>query len=288
MNKRQLGLIALISSLFTLTVMAGSLLFFLRVSAAPPVTTNLSKAAQTPAGRLQYVSLSSLAFRPVTPLAVYNLDFNQQLLTLGNQTRNFSGDVNRFVGMLTLPDQARLTGLTIFGQDFDNLGEVRLRLKRCDHNQPRCIILTETTSTVEYDAGPFEKVSLFNELVDNGFYTYFLELELTALGNSGLRSVRLELAAETGGVPSSGSPEQWSLSGEVRSFRLPNQITTQARVCTDDLSYLDNATHYPVLIVDGQSIPLASNTCVTVYGFNMELRRELNTGPSSGTYQFLR
>jgi hypothetical protein len=43
-----------------------------------------------------------------------------------------------------------------------------------------------------------------------------------------------------------------------------------------------------VLIVDGQSIPLASNTCVTVYGFNMELRRELNTGPSSGTYQFLR
>jgi hypothetical protein len=288
MNKRQIGLISLISSLFTLTVVAGSLLFFSRVSAAPPVTTNLSKVAQTPAGRLQYVSLSSLAFRPVTPLAVYNLDFNQQLLTLGNQPRNFSGDINRFVGMLTLPDQARLTGLTIFGQDFDSLGEVRLRLKRCDHNQPRCIILTETTSTVEYDAGPFEKVSLFNELVDNGFYTYFLELELTALGNSGLRSVRLELAAETGDVPSPGNPEQWSLSGEVRSFRLPNQITTQARVCTDDLSYLDNATHYPVLIVDGQSIPLASNTCITVYGFNMELRRELNTGPSSGTYQFLR
>ena len=289
MNKRQLGLVALISSLFIVTVMAGSLLFFSRVSAAPPATTNPSKVAQTAAGRLQYVSLSSLAFRPVTPLAVYNLDFNQQLLTLGNQPRNFSGDINRFVGLLTLPDKARLTGLTIFGQDFDNLGEVRVRLKRCDHNQPRCIILTETGSVVEYDAGPFEKVSLFNELVDNGFYTYFLELELTALGNSGLRSVRLELAAETGGsVPPPGNAERWSLSGDVRNFRLPNQMTTQARVCTDDLSYLDNPTHYPVLIVDGQAIPLASNTCVTVYGFNIELRRELNTGPSSGTYQFLR
>ena len=52
MNKRQLGLVALISSLFIVTVMAGSLLFFSRVSAAPPATTNPSKVAQTPAGGL--------------------------------------------------------------------------------------------------------------------------------------------------------------------------------------------------------------------------------------------
>ena len=288
MNKRQIGLIIIISNFITLAAIAGSLLIFTQVSAAPPVTTDASKVAQTGVGRFQYIGLSSLAFTPVSSLAVYNKDLNQQLLTLDNQPYNFSGNNNRFIGTLILPDKARLTGLTVFGQDFDNLGEVRLRLKRCDHNQAHCIILAETASIVEYDAGLFEKVSLFNELVDNSFYTYFLELELTALGNSGLRSVRLELVAENGGASSPDGIEKWSLSGDVTSFRLPNQITRQVRVCTDDLSHLDNPTHYPILIVDGQPIPLASNTCVTVWGFNIELRRELNTGPSSGTYQFLR
>lgn len=288
MNRRQIGLMVIISNFITLAVVAGSLLFFTQVSAAPPLIPDSGRVAQTTPGRFQYVSFSSLAFGPVNALAVYHKDLNQQLLTLGNQPRNFAGDSNRFIGALTLPDKARLTGLTVFGQDFDNLGEVRVRLKRCDHNQAHCIILTETASAVEYDAGLFEKVSLFNELIDNNFYTYLIELELTALGNSGLRSVRLELVVENGGAASPDGIEKWSLSGEVTTFRLPNQITRQVRVCTDDLSHLDNPTHFPILIVDGQSIPLASNTCVTVWGFNIQLRRELNTGPSSGTYQFLR
>ncbi|NJN95726.1 MAG: hypothetical protein HC875_17240 [Anaerolineales bacterium] len=97
----------------------------------------------------------------MSQFAVYYKDFNQQLLTLGNQPRNFTGDSNRFIAPLTLADQMMLSGLTIFGQDFDPQGEIRLRLKRCDHNQPRCIILAENGSAVEYDDGLFEKVSRF-------------------------------------------------------------------------------------------------------------------------------
>ncbi|MBI1880196.1 MAG: hypothetical protein HYR94_18575 [Chloroflexi bacterium] len=278
MNKRQAWFIAFTANIFTLSIIGTSLLFFTGASAAPPGSAGSVAAAQTGDAR-QYVSISAMAFGPVSQFAIYYKDVNQQLLTLGNQPRNFTGDNNRFVAPLTLPDLARLSGLTVFGLDADNLGEVRLRLKRCDHNQPRCLILTETASIVEYNAGPFEKASLFNEVIDNNLYVYFLELELTALGDSGLRSVRLD---------QTGTPLVPPLSGDATSFRLPNQITTQARICTDDLSHLDNPTHYPILIVDGQVFDLVSNTCVTVWGFDIELRRELNTGPSSGTYQFLR
>lgn len=283
MSKAQIGLVAIISTILTVLIIGGSLLIFTQVSAAPSETT----LAQTP-GSAGYMSVSALAFGPVSQFAVYYKDFNQQLLTLGNQPRNFTGDSNRFIAPLTLADQTVLSGLTIYGQDVDTQGEIRLRLKRCDHNQPRCIILAENGSAVEYDGGLFEKVSLFNELVDNAFYDYFLELELTALGNSGLRSVRLEMTSAGTSSPTPVSLQKWSLSGETTSFRLPNQTTTQARICTDDLGHLDNATHYPILVVDGQVINLASNTCIVVWGYSIELRRNYNTGPSSGTYQFLR
>jgi hypothetical protein len=287
MKQGQVGLTALISSIVTLLIIAGSLLIFSQVFAASPANIDPIAAAQTGSVQ-QYISVSALAFGPVSQFAVYYKDFNQQLLTLGNQPRNFTGDSNRFVAPLTLPDQSWLAGLTVFGQDFDNQGEVRLRLKRCDHNQPRCILLTESASAVEYDGGLFEKVSPFNEPIDNAFYDYFLELELTALGNSGLRSVRLETTMGGTVSPTPPTLETWSLSGNVTSFRLPNQTTVQARICTDDLSYLNNPTHYPILIVDGQVINLTSNTCITVWGYNIEIRRDFNAGPSSGTYQILR
>jgi hypothetical protein len=287
MKQGQVGLIAVISSMITLLIIAASLLIFSRVLAAAPANVEPMAAIQTGPAQ-HYISISALAFGPVSQFAVYYKDFNQQLLILGNQPRNFTGDSNRFVAPLVLPDQTRLVGLTVFGQDFDTQGEVRLRLKRCDHNQPRCIVLTESASAVEYDGGLFEKVSPFNELVDNAFYNYFLEIELTALGNSGLRSVRLETTTDGSVPPTPPTMEKWSLSGNVTSFRLPNQTTVQARICTDDLSYLDNPTHYPILVVDGQAINLTSNTCITVWGYNLELRRDFNDGPSSGIYQILR
>lgn len=286
MSKRQTWLIALTVNIFTLGLIVASLLIFSRASAAPQMTPGLA-AIQT--GELrQYLSLSAMAFGPVSQFAVYYKDVNQQLLTLGNQPRNFTGDNNRFVAPLSLPDLTRLSGLTLYGQDTDNLGEVRLRLKRCDHNQPRCLILAEAASVPEYSAGPFEIPSPFNEVIDNNLYTYFLELELTALGNSGLRSVRLELFTTASPTPSPGPSERWQLAGNETIFRIPNHRTTDVRVCTDDLSHLDNPTHFPVLIVDGQLYRLISNNCMTVWGFDIEVRRELNTGPSSGTYQILR
>jgi hypothetical protein len=287
MNKPQIWLMALIVNVVTLSIIVASLLIFTGASAAPQVSAGSMPAAQTGDTR-QYLSVSAMAFGPVSQNAAYYKDFNQQFLTLGNQPRTFTGDNNRFAASLTLPDQTWLTGLTAFGQDVDNQGEVRLRLKRCDLNQPRCLVLAEMGSVIEYNAGPFEIPALFNEVVDNNLYAYFLELELTALGDSGLRSARLEMAATAPGPPTSGRVEKWVLSSNETHFRIPTHITTEVRVCTDDLSHLDNPTHYPFLIVDGQRYNLVSNTCVTVWGFYIELRRELNTGPSSGAYQILR
>jgi hypothetical protein len=195
-----------------------------------------------------------------------------------------------FVAPLTLPDRSELLGMTVYGEDTDNLGEVRMSLKRCNHGQPFCVILAETTSTAPYTLGLFEtsKVSVLNEVVDNQFYSYFLELDLTALGNSGLRSVRLDIIPREGVLPPA-EVMPWSLEGSIRSFKLPNTKSTQVKICTDDLSHLNNATHYPYVVVDSNQIyPLVSNMCETIWGQDIEIRRNLNTGPSSGTYQFLR
>ena len=108
------------------------------------------------------------------------------------------------------------------------------------------------------------------------------------MGNSGLRSVRLEIIPREGVTP---PPEvmPWALAGSVRSFKLPNTQSTQVKICTDDLSHLNNSTHYPYVVADSSQIyPLSSNMCQTIWGRDIEIRRNLNTGPSSGTYQFLR
>ena len=75
-----------------------------------------------------------------------------------------------------------------------------MRLRRCEHNQGRCVTLTDATSTDAFAIGRFEtlKVALLREVINNNLYTYFLELELTAGGNSGLRSVRLGLLGQDG------------------------------------------------------------------------------------------
>jgi hypothetical protein len=219
----------------------------------------------------------------------YLKDTRQQLLSLTGSSQNFVLNRNFFVASLSLPDRSELLGLTVFGEDTDPQGEVRLRLKRCDHSQARCTTLAETTSTNGFSAGRFEtsRVAVLNESVNNGFYSYFLELQLTALSNSGLRSVRLEMLTPNG-ESTPGAEEQWSLANDTETFTLPNVDLTQVRICTDDLGHLDNVTHYPFVVVDGRSISLSSNSCITVWGRDIEIRRRANTGPSSGTYRFLR
>lgn len=241
-------------------------------------------SSQLQATSAQFISISALAFQPAQPNIPYFKDLQRQLLGLTAQTQNAL-----FVASLPLPDQSELAGITVFGEDFDNQGEVRLRLKRCDHGQARCVSLAETTSTAGYNFGQFEtaRISFSTNTIDNSTYVYFLELELTALAGSGLRSVRLEIIPSQAGSPSPDA-QSWSLSGNTLNFTIPNTGYAQVRVCAGDLSDLNNATHYPFVVVDNNMVPLSSNSCVTVWGYDIRVSRRPNTGPSSGSYQILR
>ncbi len=270
---------------------SGLVIFYSGAVAASPTKIAAKAAGQTTGDRIRSVSISSMAFMPVDQDIFYNKDTARQILTLRDQNRPVAGS-NSFVAPLTLPDRGRLVGMSVFGEDFDSQGVVRVRLKRCDHSQARCINLAEISSAENYAGGLFDtgRVSITTgTIVDNNVYSYILEMELAAIFNSGLRSVRLELV-EPGEDPEapSGNLERWALSGSTTRFPLPNPGWAEVRICTDDLSHLDNTTHYPMLVVDGETTVLSSTTCVTVSGFDIELRRNLNTGPSSGTYQFLR
>jgi hypothetical protein len=257
--------------------------------AAPPAQIAVTPTSFVSTPAPAYLSISGLSFLPVDQNTLYSKDAQRQLLTPAGQPLGMQHDSHLFIAPLALSDGVMLTGMTVFGEDFDNQGEIQVRLKRCDHSQARCLTLAETTSTNPYAAGQFEtlKAAIANEIIDNYFYTYFLEAALTTATNSGLRSVRLEMAGGNAPAPP-GDVEQWNLTGTVTNFLLPNQGPAKARICTDDLSHLDNPTHYPQLVVDGQAIPLSSNHCVTVWGYDINIRRELNAGPSSGTYQFQR
>ena len=171
MNKRQILLTASLSTMFTLLVMAGSMLFLSRAVAAPPAQVTVTPTPQvTPA--VAYLSVSSLAFMPLNQNTLYHKDVRRQMLTLTSQSVSMAAASNMFVASLILPEKGMLTGITVFGEDFDNLGAAQVRLKRCDHSQARCISLAETTSTNNYAAGQFEtlKAAIPNESVNNYFY----------------------------------------------------------------------------------------------------------------------
>ena len=294
MNNRQMMLTAVLSSLFTLTIIAGLMWLMGQASAAPPPKTGQTPAGQTITPTLQYISISGVAFSPIQQNMAYTKDVRQQLLGLAGQSRNFGAGSNLFIAPLTLPDRSELFGITVFGADFDNQGEVRVRLKRCNHGQAFCVILAETTSTAAYALGPFEtsRISVFNEIVDNQFYASFLELDLTALGNSGLRSVRLEVLSQAE-APFTAKKEPWLMQGPDRTFGLPNNTTRtrDVEICIDDLTRSNtDPIHY--LSSTAESVEVArlssSNPCTKVAGEKIEIKRTLNTSRWSGTYQFLR
>ncbi len=277
MNARQLLVAAGLSTALTLAILAGLFWVTGRAEAAQPVTQGIN-----------YTSVSAMAFVPVQQNSTFFKDTQRELLTLTGPNRIFTYDRNVFVAALNLPDQSQLQALTIFGEDYDPQGEVRVRLKRCDHGQARCLNLAESTSTASFSGGAFETTRTViqqQEIVNNAYYGYFLELELTALGNSGLRSVRLEITPKGETAPS--TQQTWALEGSVTSFPLPNTWLAQVRICTNDLSYLDNTTHYPFVVVDGRSVSLSSNSCITVWGRDITIQRRPNTGPSNGTYQIV-
>ena len=286
MNKHQILLTAALSTLLTLTIIAVAMLVSTQVIAAPLAQgTPTPTVTPTPAAE-SYLSVSAMAFMPIDSATRYQKDVLRQLLTLDNSS---SSTGNIFVAPLTLADKYVLTGMTVFGEDFDNQGAVQIRLKRCDHSQARCATLAQMTSSQTYASGQFEtpQAAIANEVVNNYFYSYFLELELSEKSKGGLRSVRLEMTGQES-LPPMGEAKEWALTGNVTNFLIPTQGLTQVRVCTDDLSHLPNATHYPSLVVDNNTYALSSNQCVTVWGSTIRVTRNLNTGPSTGTYQILR
>lgn len=283
MNKQNVLLMLAVTGLL---VLAGFQITVSGTAAAPAAGLAVAAQAQD-IPSTSYTSVSALTFIPVNEDILYNKDLGRQILSLAGPVQ---AGGNNFLAPLALPDRASLTGLAIFGEDFDGQGAVTVRLKRCDLNQARCLNLAEASSTNGYAAGQFElsKVTPLNEAVDNSRYSYLLELELTAQPGSGLRSARLQVEQGTVPPPPAGDAQPWSLSGDVRSFVIPNTGFNQVRVCTGDFAQLPNQTHFPGLIVDGQATQLTPNTCITVWGSNIEIRRPLNAGPSSGTYQVLR
>ena len=283
MNKYQTLLTATISSVVTLMLFVLSLVVFSWTVTAAPVNQNDPNI-------LTYQSVSGLAFMPLNYNATYTKDITRQLLSVMGQVRPGGGN-KIFIAPLNLVDKSLLVGMTVFGQDVDNQGEIRLRLKRCANGQARCTVLAETSSTHVYALGQFETARLtsINERVDNYLYSYILEAEITAIFDSGLRAVRLELVPADKVTVTTTSPIQpWLLDGTNLVFTIPMTKFAQVRVCADAFSQLDNPTHYPMLVVDGQIIPLESKACVVVWGGKLELRRNLNTGTSRGTYEFLR
>jgi len=282
MNKHQILLAAGLSTLFTLTIVAAAMLASTQVIAAP--SPQGTPTATPPAEN--YLSISAMAFLPVDPATRYQKDVLRQTLTLDNSPGSAS---NIFVAPLALADRRVLTGMTVFGEDFDNQGAVQVSLKRCDHSQTRCAILAQMTSSNPYASGQFEtpQAAIANEVVNNYFYSYFLELALNGQNQSGLRAVRLEMAGGES-LPPVGDAQAWALTGNVTNFLIPTQGLTQVKVCTDDLGHLPNSTHYPRLVVDNNTYALSSNQCVTVWGSTIRVTRDLNTGSSTGTYQILR
>jgi hypothetical protein len=283
MRPYQIGLLSLVSTVLAMFLLGG-LLFTLNLAQAAP-------AGQSQPETLEYVSVSGMAFEPVQANTRFAKDTQRQLLRLVNATRSVTQDQNVFVAPLNLPDGNQLLSMIVSGEDYDVQGEVRVRLLRCQHTAPTCLNLGETSSGVGLTGGLFESTPVFlqNQIVNNALYSYYLELNLTALQNSGLRSVRIEtIPADEAQVPPAGNIIRWELVGNFYRFPLPNTTWTQVKICTDDLSHLPNGSHYPYLVVDGGRVSLSSNACETVQGYNIEIRREPNTGSSSGTYQVLR
>lgn len=282
MNRLQILAAAALSTILSLGIMAGVVWGFSPALAA--------SSTQTTGTGVQSISVPAMAFNPVQQNSSFAKDTQRQLLWLMGTNRTVTRDRNIFVAPLLLPDGTQLLTMVISGEDYDTQGEIRVRFKRCDQRQPICVGLGETTSQASFAGGYFETPATFlqNEVVNNASYTYFLELELTALNNSGLRSVRLDTVDAGSASPPVSSVVHWELGGAFTRFPIPTSGWAEVKICTDDLSYLPNSSHFPFVVVDGTQRGLSSNSCLTVQGYDIEIWRNLNTGPSSGTYQTLR
>ncbi len=185
MNQRQMLITAMLSCIFTLVILGGSLLIFSRAVAAPSAQS-VDTAAQQGSDQKSYISVSALAFMPTQQASErYNRIFAQQLLTFTGEDHNFNENNNLLWAPLSLPDHSNITEMKIFGLDNDDQGKIQIYLVSCDHSgQTGCQRLAWAGSGDTWKGGAFETPRFdTNKRIDNSLYTYLLELRLTALGN---------------------------------------------------------------------------------------------------------
>lgn len=269
-----------------------------KVAAAPLAEAALTSTQQITGSNRSYQSVSLFEFVPFKPNnTLYTINANPLLLTLGAKSDyNFASANNIFEAPLSLPDNVMLTGLTVFGVDNDNQGEVKVTFFRCNHtynSQTACqeISLSSNTSN---SLGQFQTQTPLGFIpfpIRNQDNFYFLQLEITALNNSGLRSVRLQFADNSGsGSTPATLPEHpivpWNLgANELVEIPSPTGDPITVRVCVDALD-APSWARPNVRLGDAFSdpIPLNFGDCRDFTSTYIQIRGNSTT---SGSYQRL-
>lgn len=288
---RSTFLAAVMASVLTLGLTVASLALFSGALAA-----SSGVAIPQPQTAQAYFSLSSFAFQPYSSATIaYRRDFTTQLLSLNTATRQIEGQNNWFMTPLRLPDHSRLTGVTVYGQDFDRSGWIEVALWRCAHlGDETCINLGlwqsgETSAGGSFNSG---RISL-NEVIDNQAFSYTLATRLYAVNNSGLRSVLLEVTAPGDSLaPGSGNgagvsrTEQWTLANRGVTTQLASNLSsvTTVQICSYGSSTADVEIQY-----NGQMQTLRPGNCTRVSGFSTYTVKNVGLygHSASGTIEFL-
>lgn len=291
MMNRPTLLAAILSSLTTLVLAIASLALLTRALAAPPRLT----APQPQTGNV-YLSFSSLAFQPYSSATLaYRRDFSTQLLSLNTATQQIEGQNNWFLTPLRLPDQSRLTGVTVYGQDFDSSGWIELALWRCAHlGDESCVNLGLWQSGEATAAGAFNsgRISL-DEVIDNQAFSYTLATRIYAINNSGLRSVLLEVTA-TGEISTPGSgagsglarTEQWTLANRGVVTQLTTNFSPAATV--QICNYASSTAEVEIQTND-QTQTLRPGNCTWLSGYSSYAVKNVGLygHSAAGTIEFL-
>lgn len=295
--KRQIVVISLLSSFFTLVVAIGSLLIITGALAAPSAGISPARMEQSTPAQKSYVSISSMAFQPFSQRTLpYRRGFDEQILALDSSSREGEGQNNWYVAPLFLPDNTILTNITFFGRDVDPNGWVEIALWRCTHGGDISCInvpLSSYRTDESYASGNFDSGKIpLNEVVNNQIYSYTLATRIMALDGSGLRSVLVEVSGTDGIInpPGSGGatsgPVSWTLNNRNVSTQLATGVppATLVQICSNSSSNAEVDVQYG----DKTSL-LTPGNCARFSGYSAYTVKNVGVygSSASGTFQFL-
>ncbi|MCB0163902.1 MAG: hypothetical protein KDI79_06745 [Anaerolineae bacterium] len=255
--RQQLILTAVLSSVFTVLLITGTLFLFSGALAAPAAEGAAVKLAQSSPDQKSYVSISSMAFQPFSPRTLpYRRGFDEQILALDSTTREGDGQNNWFIAPLFLPDNTILTSITFFGRDADPNGWLEIALWRCTHGgEVSCVNVPLSSYRTDevFAAGSFDSGKIpLNEVVNNQIYSYTLAARIMALNGSGLRSVLVETSSSGSGiitpVPATPLPGRasWTLDNRNVTTQLATGLPTSAvvQICSNSNSSANVEVQY--------------------------------------------